>query len=136
VGDLALVTAFFSMLMIPCIVATRSVRGPKAMRPAGVGAGTTAETYDDPKVTAAQTTKTSDRQSLALQRSRELYHRHGTQVRSLPDYVPVPRQLRERIPRPTRRSSSSPFISAGRYVCVFDADGVVRLSPGSNGTNQ
>jgi hypothetical protein len=84
-GDLVLAMFFFSMLMVPCYLATRTVRGKRSASRNIEGVRAVAETWDDEEQVAASGNVPCDRRALAVQRSREIYYRTGGRP-SKPDY--------------------------------------------------
>jgi len=76
-GDLALIFCFLCMLMVPCYLATRTVRGRKAARAASWSVLAVEESDEDGETSVATREAIIDRQALAIQRNREIYFRTG-----------------------------------------------------------
>jgi hypothetical protein len=76
-GDLVPVVCFLSMLMVPCCLAMRTVRGETNSRGRSSGVVPMAEGFDEGEHYVAPAQLTVDRQALAIQRNREIYFRTG-----------------------------------------------------------
>ncbi len=86
--DLVLVVCFFSMLMVPCYLAMRTVRDNKISGARMAGVTSMAEEFDEVEGYAAPFESTVDRRALAIQRSREIYFRTGGRQPSV-GYCPL-----------------------------------------------
>jgi hypothetical protein len=75
VGDLVLVVSFFSMLMVPCWLAMRTVRRENGSPNRSGGIFPVAEGFDDEDHYVLRPEMQVDRRALAIQRSREIYFR-------------------------------------------------------------
>ncbi len=92
-GDFALVFLFVCMLIVPCYLATRNLRGQPSVRVKGAAVLAVAESDEDGE-SSALIEAFVDRRALAIQRSREIYFRTGGGVPA-PDYRPLTAQDRK-----------------------------------------
>lgn len=96
-ADFALVVTFFSMILLPCAMASRSLRAKRSGQP---DASSKIHFIDEQNRSAGLDPR-HDRRALALKRSRDLYYRE--RAKRANGLVPTQFPSEER----TRRSSSA-----------------------------